>query len=382
MKAIINGKIILPDRVCEGAALLFEETVVAVIPEQELSGFSCEEIIDAAGAYVSPGLIDVHLHGRIGWDTCDGDLEGLRQISRDLLQHGVTSWFPTTMSVAEERVGQIFAVIRDCIKESLQEEWGGAQVLGANMEGPYINPKRCGAQRADAIVPPNAAFVKEYADVIRLLTVAPEVEGALEFIREITADTDIVCSLGHGDATYEEAVAGIEAGARHITHLFNAMSPMEHRRPGMAGAGLMSDKVYTELICDTFHIHPQMFKLVAELKKDKLILISDCIRAGGLTDGEYELGGQRVTVRGIECRLEDGVIAGSILSLDRAVANLARYTDLSLAEVIAAASLNPAMALGIADRKGSLRQGRDADILLLSEDLIVKNVWQRGRKVK
>ena len=167
-----------------------------------------------------------------------------------------------------------------------------------------------------------------------------------------------------------------------MTHLFNAMSPMEHRQPGMVGAGLMSKEVYTELICDTFHIHPQIYKMVAALKQDKLILISDCIRAGGLTDGEYELGGQKVTVQGIECRLENGVIAGSILSLDQAIANLARYTDLPIEKIIATVSTNPARALGIEEQKGSLQPGRDADILLLDEALSVKSVWLRGNKVK
>lgn len=381
MKAIIHGKIVLPDRIEEGQALLFDEKIRGMVPEGEMDGSSLEQVIEAEGAYVSPGFVDVHIHGCMGQDTCDKDPEGIRTISRALLRFGVTSWLPTTMTLPETVLRPLFDMLRQTVKDSAAPEWSGAQVLGVNMEGPYLCPEKRGAHREDYLQKPKASLVKEYADVIRLVTIAPEIEGGLDFIREVTADTDVICSIGHTAADYQEAMAGIRAGCTHATHLFNAMTGLGHREPGVVGAVLSCPEVYAELICDTFHIHPALFSLVAALKKDKLVLITDCMRAGALPDGTYDLGGQTVTVRGIQCRLENGTIAGSVLSLNQGVANLKAHTNLSVPEVIRAASLNPAASVGRDSDKGSLEVGKDADIVLLDKEFQVLSTYRKGRNV-
>jgi N-acetylglucosamine-6-phosphate deacetylase len=275
----------------------------------------------------------------------------------------------------------LFEGLRQAMKDSRLPEWQGAQILGANMEGPYLSAAKRGAHREDYLQKPNAALVKEYADVIRLVTIAPEIEGGLSFIRQVTEETDVICSIGHTAADYDTAMQAIEAGCTHATHCFNAMTGLGHREPGVVGAVLSSPEVYTELICDTFHIHPALFSVVAALKKEKLVLITDCIRAGALPDGEYDLGGQAVTVHGIQCRLADGTIAGSVLQLNRGVANVKKHTDLSVPEVIRAASLNPASSIGRAGDKGSLEIGKDADIVLLDKEFNVLSTYGKGRMI-
>lgn len=383
MKAIVNGKIILPDRIEEGKALIFDEKIRDILPEKELSGLGLapEDLTDAGGAYVAPGLVDVHIHGCMGMDTCDEDPERIRRMSEALPRFGVTSWLPTTMTLPEAVLRPMFEGLRRSVAESAGEDWQGAEVLGINMEGPYLSPDKRGAHREDYIQAPKASFVKEYADIIRLVTIAPEVEGGLEFIRELTADTQVICSIGHTDADFETALEAMDAGCTHATHLFNAMTGLHHRNPGVVGAVLSRPDVYAELICDTFHIHPGLFSMVARLKKDRLVLITDCMRAGGLPDGEYDLGGQKVTVRGIQCRLENGTIAGSVLQLNRGAANLKAHTDLSLPEVIRAASLNPAASIGMAQRKGSLEKGKDADLILMNENFDILSTYKMGRRI-
>ena len=251
-----------------------------------------------------------------------------------------------------------------------------------NAEGPFINPKRKGAQAESAILPPDAEKLLAHQDIIRLFTIAPEMPGALDCIREVTQKTNLRVSMGHTDANYETALAALEAGADHSTHLFNAMTPLNHRDPGVVGAALADDRVMTEMIADTFHISADLFGLVAKVKGDNLILITDCTRAGGLADGEYTLGGQPIYVKGIECRLKDGTIAGSVLRLNNAVRNFRDATGAPLYEAVARASLSPARSIGLDARKGSLLPGRDADILLMDGDCRVRSVWVEGvRKV-
>lgn len=380
-KAIINGRIVLPDSVLEGYALVFDETIHRILPDGNPKELGCDVIIDAGGAYVTPGLIDVHIHGCIGKDTSDGQPEDIRQMSEALAANGVTAWLPTTMTLPVERLHPLFENLRAAVRASAEADWMGAEVLGVNMEGPYISPVRRGAHREDYIQKPDAAFVKQYADIIRLVTIAPEVEGGMEFIREITRDTEVICSIGHTDADYAQAVEAMQAGCTHATHLFNAMTGLHHRKPGVVGAALTQPEVYTELICDTFHIHPGLFALVARMKGDKLVLITDCMRAGGLPDGEFDLGGQKVTVSGIHCLLPDGTIAGSVLKLNQGAANLKRHTDLTMPEVLRTVSLNPAASIGAAGRKGSLEVGKDADIVLMDENFQIIATYGKGRKI-
>lgn len=384
MKVITNGKLILVDRILEGKAIVFDDKIRAIIDADKVgSEYPEAEVIDAKGKYVSPGLIDVHCHGCGGDDTCRNEEGAIQRMSKMVASFGVTAWTPTTMTMAKDWLDTTFNQIRAAKKASEEDPaaWGGAQVLGANMEGPFINIKRKGAQAGEFVVAPDYDYTVKYKDVIKLLTIASEVEGGLEFIEKITKNTDIVCSLGHTCANYDDAVACFKAGSNHVTHLFNAQSGLAHRDPGVVGAALADKNVYTEFICDTFHIHPGVFQIVADCKKDHLVLITDCMEAGGMPDGTYQLGGQPVYLKGIECRLEDGTIAGSVLRLYRAVQNVYKHTDWTLPQCVAAASINPAKSIKVDDRKGSLEVGKDADILIADDDFEIINTFVGGHKV-
>lgn len=367
MKCIINGRIVLPDCVVSDMAIVFDKTIKAIVPQSEVN-VEEYEIIDAKGNLVAPGLVDIHIHGYLGEDASDGSAEGLRKMAAGIAKNGVTSWCPTTMTIAKEEIVQAFDTAREVKTE---ETCYGAKILGINCEGPFINPSKKGAQLEDCILPPDGEFILEHADIVKLFTVAPEMDGALECIKKVHEDGRVLISMGHTGASFDEANAGIKAGVRHTTHLFNAMTALQHRNPGVVGAALSDEKVSCELIADTFHVNPGLYKLVAKAKGDKLCLITDCMRAGGMKDGDYTLGGQHVIKTGIQCLLEDGTIAGSVLKLNEAVRNLKNHTELSIPEVFACASLNPAKAVGEADRIGSLEVGKCADIMICNDDIQV-----------
>ncbi len=370
MKCIINGRIVTPEEVLEGCAILFDEKIKGIVKANEVPA-GCD-VIDAAGAYVAPGLVDIHIHGYVGEDTCDGDVEGLERMATAVVANGVTAFCPTTMTVAKSQIEKAFDSAREL---KAKEGYHGAKVLGINCEGPFINPSKKGAQAEEHILPPDGKFIVDNADIIKLVTIAPEMPGALDAIKYITTNSSVLVSTGHTGATFEEANAGIEAGVRHTTHLFNAMTPLMHRNPGVVGSALSHDEVSCEMICDTFHVNRGLFALVAKLKGDKLCLITDCMRAGGMPDGKYDLGGQDVFVKGIQCLLEDGTIAGSVLRLNRAVQNVYENTDLGIAKSFAAASLNPARAIGEDAERGSLEEGKRADIILVDNNFnIIKTI--------
>ena len=368
MNAIVNGKIILKDCIVEGAALLYGKTIEGIVPMDDVPADAT--VIDAAGGYVSPGLIDLHIHGYLGKDVCDGEEESIRTISKGLLANGVTGYLPTTMTVDMAVIRRALEVCRDLQEES--KTWQGSTILGCHAEGPFISESKKGAQDPRHIRKPDAAFVKEYADIIGIITLAPETdEKDFAAIREITRDTDVVVSMGHTSADYATAMASIEAGVGHVTHLFNAMTPLAHRAPGVVTAALNGD-VSCELIVDTFHVDPCFYDMLYRLKGRQLCFITDCLPAGGLPEGEYTLGGQKIIYRGIVCRLEDGTVAGSILHLNRGVWNVYTHSTIPLWECVNCASLNPANTLGIAEHKGSIEVGKDADIIITDSQFEVK----------
>ena len=377
MYAIVNGRIVLPTRLEEGAALLYDQKILGLVSEAEIPAEA--ERIDAQGNYVIPGLLDMHIHGYLGEDASDGSFDGIRIMAEGVAKNGVTSFLPTTMTVSYDELRAAFAQIRRGVEESAKDSWQGAQILGVNAEGPFINPGKKGAQAGENIRPGDAAFLQEYLDIIRVFTIAPEMPGNLDCIREMAGKTLI--SMGHTAATYAQAEEAIDAGVGHVTHLFNAQTPLMHRDPGVVGAALTDDRVSVELIADTFHVNAHLYPLVTRMKGDKLVLITDCTRAGGLEDGEYSLGGQPIFVKGIECRLADGTIAGSVLKLNHAVRNLLDYTDLPVWEAVNAASLNPARRIGVDERKGSLETGKDADIAIVNENFDVLRTIVGGRSV-
>lgn len=375
MKAIINGKIILKDRIVDNSVLLFSDVIEGIVDEANIP--ECAEIIDAKGGYVAPGLIDLHIHGYLGKDVCDGEEESIRTISKGLVANGVTGYLPTTMTEDMKTIRKALEVCRNLKEES--KDWDGSTILGCHAEGPFISEAKKGAQDAKYILKPDASFVKEYADIIKIITLAPETDTEdFSAIREICKDTDVVVSMGHTSADYETAMKSTAAGVKHVTHLFNAMTPLAHRAPGVVTAAFNSD-VSCELIADAFHVSPVFYDILWKIKGRKLCFITDCLPAGGLPQGEYTLGGQKIIYRDIVCRLEDGTVAGSVLQLNKGVWNVYENSTIPLWECVNGASLNPAAAIGIDDKKGSIEIGKDADIIITDNEFNVKNTIIGGR---
>lgn len=373
MKAIINGKIIGPHCIVEGKALLFNEKIVDIIDKNSVN-YQNSEVIDAKNNYISPGFIDTHVHGSGGKDVMDGNLDALKAISSILAENGVTSFLPTTMTMSKDKIFTALSTIKDTINESLPS----ANVLGAHLEGPFISKQYKGAQKEAYIVKPNYEFIKNYLDVIKIITLAPEEDENFKFINKIKNETNIILSIGHSNSTYIEAMNSIKNGVNHITHTFNAMSPLTHREPGVVGAAFNSD-VYCELIADNIHIAPAVYNILLKQKgKDKIILITDCMRGGSIDNGISELGGQTVYIKNNSARLSDGTLAGSILKLNMAIKNIFENTNLSIEDAVALATANPARALDIYHKKGSLENGKDADITIFNDNFDIMYTFVNG----
>lgn len=365
MKAICGGQLVMHDRIETGKAVLFDEKIIGIVPEKEVP--ADVQRIDVKGALVTPGLFDVHIHGSGGCDTMDGTVEALHTIASTIAKNGVTRFLATSVTLPLDRTAEVFDTVRTVVGKS-GKDWNAAVIEGINMEGPFIHPAYKGAHEENYIADFDLDFMKRYSDIIRIVTAAPDKEGGMEFIRRLTSETPVKVSIGHTAATYEQAKEAIANGATQITHLYNAMTPMHHRKPGVVTAALTSD-VYTEMICDTIHVHPAMFQFVMDCKsKDKFVLITDCMRAGGMPQGEYTLGELKVIVDENSARLPDGTLAGSILTLNRAIANVKKHTDKPLWEIVNAATLNPARAMGMEDKIGSLRRGCNADFAVFDDD--------------
>ena len=375
---IINGKIVLPDAVVCDKYLAYDECsgkicgVVDTLPADA-------KTIDAEGNYVAPGLVDIHIHGYLGEDTSDAKPEGIRKMAYGVAENGVTAFLPTTMTVAKDEIVAALNAVRSLKEES--KTWGGAEIIGVHAEGPFINPSKKGAQAEENILVPDADFIIENSDIITSVTLAPEMDEDHKCIKKLAAESDVLVSMGHTDAKFEEAMSAAKDGVNHATHLFNAMSALAHRNPGVVGAALASDNVSVEVIADTFHINPGLYQIIEKVKGDKMVLITDCTRAGGMPDGEYSLGGQPIFLKGIECRLADGTIAGSVLKLNNAVKNVLDYTDLPVNVVFNMASLNAATAIHCADRIGSLEEGKDADIIIADENINIKRTIKKGKTI-
>ncbi len=374
MKGIQNGKIILKDRILTGYTLLYTDVIAGIVRDDAVP--ENIERIDAKGGYVAPGLIDLHIHGYAGADTCDCDPAGIYTIAKGIIANGITGFLPTTMTVDMQVVKKALQVCRELKEPS--KAWDGAAILGCHAEGPFISEKKKGAQDPEYILKPDADFVREYGDIIKIITLAPETDTEdFSAIRQMRQETDVLISMGHTDASYETAVAGVASGVGHATHLFNAMSPLAHRAPGVVGAALNTD-VSCELIVDKFHVLPCLYDMIWKLKGRKLCFITDCLSAGGLPMGEYTLGGKKVIYRDIVCRLEDGTVAGSVLKLNEGVWNAYQNSAIPLWECVNCASLNPATAIGMDKTKGSLETGKDADIIITDENFGVQKTIIAG----
>jgi N-acetylglucosamine-6-phosphate deacetylase len=336
------------------------------------------EIIDAQGLIVSPGLIDVHMHGSGGYGVMDSDFKAIEHISRAIAKNGVTSFLPTTMTASKEAIYNTL----DNIRHYMNKELEGATVLGAHLEGPFINKIYKGAQAEEHIIEPNFDFIADYTDVIKLLTYAPELDKDFAFTKKVKAKTNIVLSMGHTAATLQEAKAAVKNGCSHATHLFNAMVPLNHREPGVIGCALTHD-IFCEIIADNTHINPLMYQFVWSNKgTDKTILITDSVAWGGMDDGTYSQDGKNIIIKNGTARFEDGTLVGSALTLNKILSNFKENVKLrNTAIIFKQATINPATSIGIDHLKGSLEVGKDADIALFDKNFNCYMTICRGRKV-
>ena len=366
MSVLKNAKIVLENRILEGKALLLSDKIEGIINENEIP--EDVEIIDCEGGYVTPGFIDLHIHGYLGKDVCDATAESIRTIAGGIVENGVTGFLPTTMTVD---MSVIKGALDACREVKNCGEYYGSQILGVHAEGPFISASKKGAQDERFILKPDADFVKANADIIKIITLAPEEDEGFAEIKRMADETDVVVSMGHTSADYKTAMESAKNGVKHATHLFNAMTPMTHRAPGVVGAALNSD-VSCELIVDTYHVDPALYEMVYKMKGRKLCFITDCLPAGGLPEGEYTLGGAKIIYKDNLCKLEDGTIAGSVLKLNKGVWNVYNNSTIPLHECVNCATLNPATTIGVADKKGSIEIGKDADIVVLDDEFNVK----------
>lgn len=374
MKGIINGKIYSNQKFIENQVLLFDEEIRNIQPISNVALETLSEVIDAKGQYVLPGFIDVHIHGYKGMDVMDGQAENLHIMGAGLVENGVTSYLATTMTMPKSDIHQALKAVKQAISE--QKEHKGAQILGVHLEGPFINAHYKGAQSADNIILPDEEILEHFEDLIKIITIAPEIEGAMEMIEKY--GNQFAFSLGHTGASYQIAKEAYEKGAKGATHLFNAMTPLNHREPGVVGAAL-SCNCYSELVADKIHVHEDLFELIWKAKgAERLVLITDCIRGGGLPEGTYDLGGQMVTIFNGKCTLPSGTIAGSVLKLKDGLKNFWKSTGLPLEQVIPLVTETPATYINVIEKKGTLEPGKDADIVLCDNELNIQKTIVKG----
>ena len=359
---IKNVSLFTPESVGPGSVLVEGAKIAAVYRIGE--PVPAVESLDLSGAALGPGLIDVHTHGADAVELMDGG-DAAAHLARFYVRHGVTAFLPATLTESYEAI----AGAVESVRQAMREPAGGARVLGIHLEGPFVSPQRLGAQSPEYCIPPLSDSVERLieiaGDVAKVVALAPEQEGGIEAIARFV-ECGVIVSLGHTVATAEQALDAFAAGARQVTHLFNGMKPLHHRDPGVVGAALTTKGVMAEIIADGVHMVPMTIRLALAAKGvDEVLLITDSMAATGCEDGEYMLGPMKVYVRNGEARLEAGNVAGSTLTLERAVTNVARWTDAGLAGAWQMASLNPARQLRLDDRMGRILPGYDADLTAL-----------------
>ncbi len=389
MLAFAAARLLTPTDSVEHPLVLVDEGRVFEIQTQSSRQISAAiSISDFGDSIIAPGYVDLHIHGSAGYDVMDDDTEALPAIERLLTRHGVTSYFPTTVSAPVDATLRALERLAEAIERRESNNKDGerrARPLGIHLEGPFISHVRRGAHPTEYLLAPTLTLFEQFWQAsrgrIRMMTIAPELEGAIEVIGE-AARRGVCVSLGHSDADLGAAERGIAAGAKHATHTFNAMRPLghntlDHRSPGILGAVLTDRRVSADIIADGVHLDPAIVKLCARAKgAEQTVLITDAISATGMPDGRYRLGNFEVDVRDGKC-MTDGKLAGSVLTMDRAVRNLARFAEWELAQAVAAASRNPARVAGIAG-KGVLAVGADADFVVLSREGEVLRTFVSG----
>ena len=381
--AVFTKKIITPDTVIPQGVVLVEGTKIleagtrfdVAFDEGEFEALHFEQ------KTLVPGFIDVHIHGARGRDIMEGTRDAIEVVSRHLAVHGTTSYLATTVTASP--IETIQAV--ENLGKLVPQETGGARILGLHLEGPFISQEKRGVHPPEHIRPPSTRIfdelVKMSNDQVRLITVAPEVPGGLDFIQHIRSK-GVLVSLGHSNATYEVAQQAIQAGASNATHTFNAMRDFSHRQPGVLGAVFTDSTVWAELIADGAHVDPVAIQMLLKCKGHRrILLVTDAISAAGMPDGDFQLGSLLVKVSQGVCRVPEGALAGSTLSLDRALRNMMSWTGIPLEEAVYMTGRNAAESIGVARTKGSIEQGLDADMVLLNDDLTVHATFCEGKLI-
>ncbi|GAA3401775.1 N-acetylglucosamine-6-phosphate deacetylase [Paenibacillus hodogayensis] len=382
-RIITNATIVTEHEVIEGGHIVLSGGTIEAIGRGPAAADSAAETIDAAGGWVLPGFVDVHVHGGYGADFMDASRESLDTITKFHGGNGTTSIVATTLTGPREHLTKVL----ETVHAYMQGDMPYAQVVGVHLEGPFINVKYKGAQNPAYIVPPQKEWLEEwhaaYPELIRQLSLAPEQEGALELIAWLR-EHGINAAAAHTDATYDQVIAAANAGLNQAVHTFNAMTPLHHRNPGTVGAVLTDDRIHAEVIADGHHVHPACIGLLTKVKTaDNLIIITDAMSAAGLDDGIYDLGGLAVQVSGgVATLVEGNSLAGSTLTMIEALRYVTSRVALTVQQASRYMSGNPARQLGIFGRTGSLEAGKQADVLLISPELELQRIWAAGREIE
>ncbi len=375
---IKNARVITPYEILNDKSVIVEDGKIIDITSEEVSPEDFLEVIDAKSNYLSPGFIDIHNHGNSGYDFMDANFDAFDEISKFHLKNGVTSYLLTTITSKHEDLINVL----NAGSEYIDSDMRYSNMVGIYLEGPYFSKEKKGAQPEKYLKNPTIEeideFIKASNNHLKVVSIAPEMEnsfGAIRYLKE----KGIKVALGHTNSTFDIARKAIDSGATIATHLYNGMRSFSHREPGIIGAALTDERVKCELIADMIHIHKAALKLAIDVKGfDSIILISDAMMAAGKADGMYKLGGQDVTVKEGKAILKDGTIAGSTLTLDRAVFNLVHHVGIKLSDAVRMASLSAAKAIGMDDRKGSIEIGKDADMIVFDEKLNILNTIVNG----
>jgi len=367
MKGFLNSWIVIDGKRVK-TNLIIENGLIKSITDEKVDGL----IELPSNLIVIPGFIDEHIHGAAGSDAMDGTIEDLKKIATALASEGTTGFLATTMTQSPENISKALSAVKEYRMKNISE---GAEVLGIHLEGPFIAKEHIGAQPLEYVREPNVETFKKYQEIsgnnIKIVTLAPEVEGGTELIKYLK-ETNVVASIGHTGATYEDVRRAVLAGATNATHTYNAMKPVHHREVGTVGGVFLFDEINAEVICDGIHVSAPAIKLLYKNKPHtKFTLITDAMRAKHMPDGMYELGGQDVIVKNNEARLKNGTLAGSVLKMNHAVRNIMKFLDIPLEEAVKYATINPATNLHLENELGSIAPSKRANLVVVDEDLNV-----------